>query len=218
MKSRLLGLFFAVALVLFSFRVQLFVPETITSGDWPYFFQEAAKQFPISVVDYKAYNGLGQGSVVFTALESYYESFGRIIGGSFGWRVYEQWFYILPLVLLLVISSYLFTRSAIAVIIFSLNTYILMIVGGGQFGVGFAYAFSAVVVYSFMKTIDLSRKLSVSSGQLRKYIGLAGITLGMQVAIDIRIALVTSIAVFFLLHFFDFYLKFKSSESFSLLF
>ncbi|MDP3941292.1 MAG: hypothetical protein Q8Q49_03185 [bacterium] len=195
MARNLLFIVLSSLLICIVFSNQLFSSATFSSGDWPYFFQEAAKEFPVGFVYYKGYVGLGQGSLVFTGLESYYESFGNLFAAAYGWRAFEVFFFVLPLLVILFISSYLFTRSFIGVLVFTLNTYILMIIGGGQFGVAFAYALTPAVIYGFFRLIDNNSYGKVGNRAFMRTLALTSLTFGAQISIDIRIALLTSIAV-----------------------
>ncbi len=127
---------------------------------------------------------------------------------SLNWSVVERIFYFYPLLLaLIVIPSFVFKKffpasklGFFSTLIFSLNTYILMLIGGGQIFISLSYAIAPLVFYLFIISFN-QKKLFVSF--------LTGLVLSLQVMLDLRIAYVTVFAFFFYILFnIDFSKKF----------
>ncbi len=179
-------------IVLVVYRGWFLAPEII-GGDWPYYFAETVKEkaFPPPVWVYWASNGLG-GIDPVRGLHAF-ESFLAVVGTQwFGlpWPVvYKIGWFGLFLVLSFGCSVLLWRRvfpdvssawpAAFAGLIYTTNTYILMVTGGGQMGVALAYSVAPLVITSFII------KSAVFSG----------IILGFQIMIDPRIAYITMIGV-----------------------
>ncbi|HSX09829.1 MAG TPA: hypothetical protein VLF93_06765 [Candidatus Saccharimonadales bacterium] len=87
--------------------------------------------------------------------------------------------------------AYLFPKIAkysfIAGAIYSINTYILLVVLGGQMGVGLAYSLVPLVLLSFIKTFNRPT--------LRASL-LTGLVLALQLLLDVRFVYMTLIVVF----------------------
>jgi hypothetical protein len=192
------GVVLALLLVII-FRQQLFSSHTFASGDWPYFFPQAAKELPLTVIYYKGYIGLGQGSILFTGLETLFH-WGARLTAPFGWRFFESAIWFIPLIFLASLASFILTQSFLGTLIYTLNTYFLMLIGGGQFGVALAYAVAPLVFVSFAKLIAQGRQ---------DFIYLSGIALAVQIFFDPRLAFLTVICVFLYLFFAAFFFQKK---------
>ena len=147
------------------------IKETLSAGDWPYLFAENIREFswwPQSP---------------FLWLEPYYQITAKI--GleifHFSWPLIERLFWFWPFLFLVIFCSYRLTRSWLGVLIYATNTYILMIVAGGQMGVAMAYAL-APLVFAW-----LTRKQNFL---------MAGFLFGLQTMFDPRLALLTAVAAF----------------------
>lgn len=154
------------------FRDWFNLDKTLSIGDWPYLFAENIREFswwPQSP---------------FLWLEPYYQVTAKL--GleifHFSWPLIERLFWFWPFLFLVVFCSYRLTKSWLGVLIYATNTYILMIVGGGQMGVAMAYAL-APLVFTW-----LTRKQNFL---------IAGLLLGIQIMFDPRLALLTAAAAFF---------------------
>jgi hypothetical protein len=73
-------------------------------------------------------------------------------------------------------------------IIFLFNTYILMLVGGGQIIIGLSYALSPFVLASYIRLINLRRNYLKNSI-------FTGILLSLQIMLDLRITYVVLVAI-----------------------
>ncbi len=97
------------------------------------------------------------------------EIFGKLLG--LDWSIIERIYYLFPLMGLLIIGPYilfkiLFSKelAIISSTIFGLNTYILMIIGGGQLqGVGIAYALIPFLIWSQLKSHIAVRSVGIIS-------------------------------------------------------
>lgn len=117
-----------------------FVPGILTSYDWIYQYPENIKHFSLFPVVYKNYFALGINAIIFAGVESYMHLSSRLFN-IFGFAITERIAWLFPFLILSVLSAYYLTRSLIGSIIYTTNTYILMILGGGQMGVALSYAF-----------------------------------------------------------------------------
>ena len=117
---------------------------------------------------------------------------------NFSWEMIVFWFWLLPAVILSFLSGYWMCRylslnkkySFIGGLIYLSNTYILLILTGGQIGVSLAYSIAPLVLLCFIKLTDNVR--------LRVY---AGLILALQILFDPRITFITGFAIglFFLI-------------------
>ena len=177
------------------FRDWFNLDKTLSIGDWPYLFLENIREFswwPQSP---------------FLWLEPYYQITAKI--GleifHFSWPLIERLFWFWPFLFLIIFCSYRLTRSWLGVLIYATNTYILMIVGGGQMGVAMAYSLAPLALGLF---INHSRVNELTSLQVKKFNSLInnsliknkvipGFILGLQMMFDPRLALLTAAAAFF---------------------
>jgi len=169
--------------------------KTLSSGDWPYLFKDNIQEFQL----------FPQSS--FLWLEPYY-NFTSKIGVQlfpFSWEVAEKIFWFGPFIVISLISSWIFIYSlllhvkefsfrrlftAIGSLIYVSNTYILMIVGGGQMGVGMAYAFSPLILYLAFNLMSKRSSLKIGNVLLLGVIG------GIQLMFDPRFFILTFFSVF----------------------
>ncbi|OGG28610.1 hypothetical protein A2971_02810 [Candidatus Gottesmanbacteria bacterium RIFCSPLOWO2_01_FULL_46_21] len=107
----------------------------LSAGDWPYLFTE----------NIRAFSWFPEAR--FLWLAPYYQIITKFVVTVVGirWEVAEKLLWFLPFIILSAFSSYRAFRSWISVLIYTTNTYILMIVGGGQMGVAMAYAIAPLV-------------------------------------------------------------------------
>ena len=102
----------------------------LSAGDWPYLYVEQIRHFP----------WLPEARSLWLA--PYNQILTKIVVQymNIPWEVAEKILWFLPFVVLSVVTSFRAFRSWISVLIYTTNTYILMIVGGGQMGIAMAYA------------------------------------------------------------------------------
>jgi len=181
-----------------------FTAREVIGGDWPYFFSSFLNEFTLFPHSWAAYqgNGLG-GEFISYSLDSYLYLvvylFVNVL--HIPWEiVYKVFFFGFYIVSSILSSIYLLTtvlptakiwHKMAASFIFTVNTYILMVVGGGQMGVALAYSVAPLVLATFVKLINLTN----SSGFNSRFSIIAGLVLAFQVMFDTRIAYLSMIAV-----------------------
>ena len=195
-----------LVIVVFIFK-SWFLPGLITAGDlWPYSKLMYSSR-PIIPYAWELNTADGLGGFV-SPLLWIYINFGTsitILGSWLGlsWSVIERAWYFYPFLVLSTYSSYklfskLFSKSNFSVLaaaIFTLNTYILMVIGGGQIpGIGIAYSLIPLILYIF---IEILESLDKNKTVFYKSI-LVGILLSIQSVFDIRVSYITLSAVFIL--------------------
>lgn len=133
--------------------------KSLSAGDWPYLYRE-------NIVDFRWFP-----NAPFIWLEPYYNLTSKIGSQLFNlpWEVTEKLFWFYPFLFTYAISSWVFLRLVfnrlgvkrhldffifLGCVIFTLNTYALMIVGGGQMGVAMAYALAPLVLYSYLRVLE----------------------------------------------------------------
>jgi len=161
-----------------------FFPGTLASGDWPYLFKETIQGF--SFLPDPANLWLGP----------YYQITSKIFVEylHIPWEITERawWFWMFLAISFfsslflskVILKKYKFTF--LSVLIFLTNTYILMIVGGGQMGVALAYAFAPAVLGSFINYLNKNscRNLIIS-----------GMLLAFQIMFDPRISYIMGFGI-----------------------
>lgn len=201
--GKLLGLGYVLLLVFLVFRAW-FTNGLLSGGDLQVYFQEMFVNF--SFFPPPAWNwtlGGGLGGEGFSLIWNYLAVqgpllfFGDLLG--FNWEVIQRVGYFYPFLLTIFISSYLFFKkffsfelTIVALVVFSLNTYILMILGGGQIFIAFAYAVIPLVFYSFQELFNRKFNTLADKG---KTILIASLAFSFQTLLDIRIAYVTVLAI-----------------------
>jgi len=167
----------------------------ISSGDAPFWFSEAIKKFP-SFPFLWSESGLGGYQAVlghffyFIFLPKFLSFFNL----SWGWieRICFYWLFLT----LGAFSSWYLAKTVIprcefkflSVLIYLFNTYILMIVSGGQVSIFLAYAIAPLVLGLFINLLTSSRVKEL------KNLIIAGVVLSLQVGFEPRITLITMMA------------------------
>ncbi len=219
---KLVHIFFTTTLIYIIAAVfrRWFLNEEIIGGDWQYIFSEMLKEFyffPLSWDPTKG-NGLGNISPIYPL--SIYNNFTTFIAEylNLPWIIVYKIFWFGLFIALSILSSLALLRRVlsnikywqlvIGVIVFTCNSYILMITGGGQMGVALAYSVAPIVLAIFIKLIDLA----YFSHSTIKFSLIAGLVLALQVMFDTRITYVTMLAVgmYFLLGATNYLLTLKS--------
>lgn len=197
MKNRL-NLIFFFLLGLIVFRTWFIAPQII-GGDWPYFFNESLKDFSF-FTSWETWQNNGLGGISpsyflqpFFSFTIFFVNFLHV-----QWTIiYKVFWFGLFLIFSFFTPSYLlrtlFSKInpwyiLLAGLIYATNTYILMVVGGGQMGVALAYSIAPLVLARFIKIIQNSEFPNQNSF-------IAGLVLGLQVMYDPRISYITMIAV-----------------------
>ncbi len=195
---RILGKALSILVILFAFR-HWFLANEIIGGDWPYFRSDLLREFSFFVPSWMAYqiNGFGGPSLSY-ALDSYLYAISYIFVHilSVPWSVvYKVAYFGLFLVLSYASARYLLSRvlaSAsswqrdIASLVYTTNTFILMVAGGGQLGIALAYAVAPFVLGA---SIELVNVMVVGERrQLVRQVIAVGLLYAVIVLFDARIA------------------------------
>lgn len=227
----LISLFVAVFVSIF---YRWFFGGEIIGGDWPYLFKESLENYYFLVPSWNTWqgNGLGGTNPVYFLQSFEYLTVFLAKTLHISWPVvYKIFWFGLFIGLSISASIYLlktiFSQAKLwqmgaAALTFATNTYILMVVGGGQMGIALAYSVAPLVLARFIVVINnLQKKLEIGNcppasdfvqasryktwrcrrrsraGKLEilRKSGVAGLALSLQVLFDPRIAYITMIAV-----------------------
>jgi len=168
---------------------------TLSSGDWPYLFPQNITEFKIPT------------QPPFLWLDSYYQITAKIGVQLLGlpWSVTERIFWFYPFLLLSLFSSILFLKYlaqkldlgknqfnfiSVGTLIFATNTYILMLIGGGQLGISMGYSLIPLALYSLFSLFD-------AGGFLNKKLVICTLVLGIQLMFEPRFFLISTLVAFF---------------------
>lgn len=176
------------------------------NGDFRFFWPESIKDFVTipSAWDSSLNTGLGQPQLSTLWVTSYFNLTTFFTKLGLDWNLIQIIFWVLPAFFISFLSSfslfgylfkdkqslrhkYLRKYSFICGLIYSLNTYFLMVLTGGQLGVSLSYSLIPLVFLRFIKLLnDFSLKNSI----------LAGLALSFQLLFDPRIVYVTIFSLF----------------------
>ncbi|MBI5449432.1 hypothetical protein HY948_03905 [Candidatus Gottesmanbacteria bacterium] len=173
--------FFSVLFIIIVYRPWFAFNRALSGGDWPYVYRQSAESFPLLA---------GKG---YLWLDTYFNIAAKFGMQYFGlsWELTEKIFWFFPFLLIVLVSSWYFLNEVflserrdiravlcgIGSIVYSTNSYILMIAGGGQMGVAMGYALAPAVIGA------LRRRSSVVS------VGLSA----LQLMFDPRLFIITII-------------------------
>lgn len=215
---KLIFLLLAAVLILIT-CINWFLPGNLTGGDSIFYFKEAYKNFPIQPYAWSTDRGAGLGEINVPLLWGYeinaffISVLGKTIG--FDWSIIYRFIFYFPYLIISLFSAWYLAKKTIvqdtyaifASLIYTLNTYILMIMAGGQANFGLSYALVPIVLYKFIAlfecTIDEFRnKQSVDFMFLLRSAIISGILLSLQMMLDLRVAYVTLLAfgLFFIMN------------------
>jgi hypothetical protein len=186
-----------------------FLPGTISGFDHPYYFSERLREFnfvPFAWDTALGGNGLGQNIVAVFWVETFVRIVTSVFSNIFRlpWEMVQRvgWFF--PYIVLSIFIPYYFLKSlrfkaanplvyVIGSIVFSVNTYILMIIAGGQMNIALAYAFSPVILLQFIKSQD---DLRLPKRKQLKHSIISGVLFALLLLLDLRLALLIFVAGF----------------------
>jgi hypothetical protein len=199
LKTKILLIIFYSILTIAVFR-SVFLGQTISGGDYVVFWPENIaylRHFAFFAWDATVNFGLNSVGSLHSAPYSLYMGWiGLLVGDQTVWWERIVWwlpFFIFSSLSISILVKKLFPQNIVwyvAPFIFLFNTYVFMMIGGGQIGgIGLAYAIAPAVLYGFIRTIN-----STGSNNL-KFSLLAGLLFAMQIVFDLRIAYVTLAAV-----------------------
>lgn len=176
-----------------------FIQASVIGGDWPYFFQETLSEFSFMIPPWLTYhgNGLGGQSISFS-LDSYlYFVVSLFVNTLYmSWEIVYRFFFFG----LFLVSSFFSSRfllrtlfpesndfiAAFTSLLYTANTYVLMMVGGGQMGIALAYACAPFMVGNFV--------LFLNNQNIYRML-LTAFSLATVVMFDARVAFITMLAV-----------------------
>lgn len=167
-------------------------------GDFRFFWPESIKDFVSfpSAWDSSLNTGLGQSQLPSLWITSYFNFTTFFTKLGLDWNLIQILFWILPAFVISFFSSFFLFKhlfketkfSIISGLIYSLNTYFLLVLTGGQLGVSLAYSLVPLVFLRFIKLFDNSNiKNSI----------LTGLVLSLQIIFDPRIVYITLVVVLF---------------------
>lgn len=202
----LLKIFLAGIVLVVIYRVW-FLPTLLASGDWHYFFPNTLSHFSLGfwAWDYSFNNGFGGNDIFLLGLNSFFLNGSYLFLNIFHlpWWVAERIMWFFPFIILSSIGSILlfktvFVKSSfwlLAFFIFLGNTYTLLIMGGGQVGLGIAVSLTPFVLSIFIQSLQ---SVCISSKNvlvnLRTYL-FCSIVLALQIFFDLRIVYITLLAL-----------------------
>ncbi len=175
---------FVLVVFFFIFRPWISSGLTLFAGDWSYLYIEHIRSF------------LWSPEPRFFWLSPYYQILTKTaIELGLSWHLVERIFWFLPWIGIAIFGSWKFTRSWLGVLMYTTNTYALLLVGGGQMGVAMAYSLAPLVLKSFIR-IPKQSFTPISQFQISnfKFLIGSGILLAVQVMFDPRIAILTFVA------------------------
>ncbi len=190
----------AILLIVFN---KWFLPLSLSTGDWLYRHPQAIQEYfeyPYAW-DTSFQNGLGGNTIFLLALNTYFYAVTSFLFNilHIPWIFIERIVWYFPFIFVSTVGAFLlfkkiivdnFSVASIASIIFSTNTYALMITGGGQLGVGMGYAMVPTVLWSFINILS-----GVSNKNKITWSLISGLVFSIQVIFDLRIAYVSAILI-----------------------
>lgn len=189
-----------VLFVIFIFR-SWFTSFSLSTGDWGYKFPKAIQGFSICPFawDVEFHNRLGGSTIFLLALNTYFHAATVFLAEvlHIPWILIEKIMWFWPYIIVSMLGSFLLFRrlisrdatfALISSLIFTTNTYALMITGGGQMGVAMGYAMIPFVVWGFTGTLE-----DLNYRKILKRSVLAGLLFAIQLLFDLRLAYATLI-------------------------
>jgi len=193
-----IGIFIILLVVIY---YPWFVNANIIGGDWPYFFDETIRALSLFPPSWSSLHGNRVGGIIPSYFLDQYLYFTAFLSSHvlhISWEVGYKALWFGTFLALSVFSSMFLVKAVffqaklwqmtLAALIFTTNTYILMVVGGGQMGIALAYAIVPLVLARFLIIVQ-SSKFKVQSSLV------AGLVLAIQVMFDPRITFITMIAI-----------------------
>lgn len=197
------SLLFVVIIICFKYW---FFPGYISSGDlWP-IGAHAIQNFSLWPSAWGATYGGGIGASSIPYLWNNFQYglpiflFGRIL--QLPWEYIVRFGYLFPFLIITVFSSYVLTKhfihssfSWIGSLIYTTNTYCLLLISGGQTGVAFGYGLAPFVLLKYIEQID------ADNGTLKQWI-INGLWLALLIGCDLRLAylILGAIFLYFVIH------------------
>lgn len=212
MRRRTLFYYFLFLSTVFLIFRNWFLHSLIIGGDWPYYYDEFLKNFFLVPTIWQPWLGNGLGgiqpllglhlfsSIVIVPFTQWLDIPWNIVYkvGWFGLFLILSFFS--PVILWRSVFPRVSSRwpAFLAGLIYSTNTYILMVTGGGQMGVAIAYGIAPLVLASFIRLFNAVSTLRSNAKFQMPNVKLsicAGLMLAFQLMIDPRIAYGTMVGV-----------------------
>lgn len=183
-----------LGLVVWIFRIWL-VGGIITAGDIHYVFQDALRD---SLTLPQAWAGEFRAPFLFSYPQHFLSGFFASLGFSFAVVERLVWFW--PAIGVSWMSSVILFRRIfpgnkfwmLAPLVYTTNTYFLMIAGGGQMGVALGYALAPLTIWAWQRLMACHGK------ELIKVSLVAGGITALQIAGDLRMTYVAILGVGFI--------------------
>jgi len=186
-----------------------FTHGEIIGGDWPYFFKETLKEIPLSIPSWNTWQGNGLGGINPTYFLQIYLNFTVFFVNflNIPWIVVYKIFWFGLFIFLSIFSSIYLANTlfknlsiwqkSLTSLIFVSNTYILLVVAGGQMGVALAFSFSPFLLARFIKHIDFVNsqnfKFNLKTAIFKSAV-ITGLVLAIGVMFDPRISYIAVLA------------------------
>lgn len=145
-------------------------PGVLSGGDWPYLYPQAvAEVVPLSAWDTLFNNGIGMNAMPKIWFDAYALTIVKI-ANILTWPIFERVVWYFPYVIISFLGSFLLSKkffddrnfNLLSGVIYTANTYSLLVVSGGQAGVFTAYAFLPSVFLLLFRLFEyLSFKRSI---------------------------------------------------------
>ena len=197
MRKRLNKIFWLlVAVFVFLIFRSWFSFGEITDGDAPFYFPETLRELPNLPYLWLS-QGLGSYSSLFSSFPYLVLPLKLLSVLGLPWVLIERIAWYWPFLGLSIFSSWYLLKTVlpevkfrfVAPLVYLFNTYILMIVGGGQASIFLPYAIAPLVLGLFINLLTSSRV-----NELKSLI-ITGVVLAVQVMFEPRIAFITMIAL-----------------------
>lgn len=198
-NTSILFLGFYILILIVVFR-NWFTFNPLTGGDWEFYFSETLREFPLMPSSWNIWFGLGFGVnlTFFMNINSYFMTTSSFLHNILGmhWIFIERALWFWPYLIFTSYFSFRLTKTLfpeiknhfalISSAVYTLNTYSLMLVGGGQMGVALSYGLAPLV---FSCLIELIGAIDTKKALVKSI--LFGLAFSFQLLLDIRIAYVT---------------------------
>lgn len=191
--NHIIGFLFLIGI--FGIYYHWFLNSEIIGGDWPYYLPQLLKNFAFPPLAWAQWRGNGFGGIDVSYSLHIYENFTILFTKVFHipWVIVYKIFWFGLFLALSVFSIYflyrvLFPKSVLwqrllSAVIYTTNTYVLLVASGGQMGYALGYALAPTVLALFIQITILP-----DSKKIVKNTILTSISLGILILIDIRIA------------------------------
>lgn len=164
----------------------------ISSGDAAFYFRENYKDFNLLPYSWFSYK-MGTYSAILNTFPYLYLPIRLLSPFNLPWSVLERIIWYWPFLVISFGSSFLLAKvlfpknqlSFLPPFIYLLNSYVLMIVGGGQISIALAHALFPAVVLSFYLITTKRSSIWVIFGSL---------ILALMIAFELRIAMLSVVA------------------------